>query len=79
MEMPNLRLAKEIHEVERSEADLRRAFASLSGRWAYTLRVWRGRARQRKALKRLDDRLLDDVGLSREQARRETAKPFWRR
>jgi uncharacterized protein YjiS (DUF1127 family) len=42
-------------------------------------RIWRERVRQREALKRLDDRLLDDVGLSREQARREAAKPFWKR
>jgi uncharacterized protein YjiS (DUF1127 family) len=77
--MSNIHFAEGTHEVGRSEADLRRAFASLSGRWAYVFRIWRERVRQREALKRLDDRLLDDVGLSREQARRETAKPFWRR
>ena len=77
--MSNIRLAHETHEVGRPEADLIRAFASHSGRWTYAFRIWRERVHQREALKRLDDRLLDDVGLSREQARRETAKPFWRR
>lgn len=37
------------------------------------------RRRQRRALARLDDRLLRDIGIDREQARREVAKPFWRR
>ena len=77
--MSNIRLPEGTHEIERSDADLRRVFASLSGRWAYMFRIWRDRVRQREALKRLDDRLLDDVGLSREQARREAAKPFWKR
>jgi uncharacterized protein YjiS (DUF1127 family) len=36
------------------------------------------RIRQRRALARLDARLLRDIGVSPEQARRETAKPFWR-
>ncbi len=36
------------------------------------------RQRQRAALGRLDERLLRDVGLTREQARREVAKPPWR-
>lgn len=36
------------------------------------------RSRQRRALARLDARLLRDIGVSPEQARRETTKPFWR-
>jgi uncharacterized protein YjiS (DUF1127 family) len=38
---------------------------------------WLERYRQRRALARLDDRLLRDIGMTREQARRETRKPFW--
>ena len=34
--------------------------------------------RQRRALLRLDDALLKDLGLSRVDALREGAKPFWR-
>jgi uncharacterized protein YjiS (DUF1127 family) len=41
--------------------------------------VWIVRRRQRQALAELDEHLLDDVGLSREQARREAARPFWKR
>ena len=37
------------------------------------------RSRQRRALARLDDTLLADIGLSRAEAGRETRKPFWRR
>lgn len=39
---------------------------------------WRERYRQRCDLGELDDRLLDDVGLTRRQAREECGKPFWR-
>jgi uncharacterized protein YjiS (DUF1127 family) len=42
------------------------------------LDVWLERARQRRALLRLSDALLDDVGLSRAEAWQEGTKPFWR-
>ena len=46
-----------------------------------TLRTWMSRSRQRRALRELaqEEQLLNDIGLSREQALREGAKPFWRR
>jgi uncharacterized protein YjiS (DUF1127 family) len=37
------------------------------------------RSQQRRALAELDARLLRDIGRSREEARREAAKPGWRR
>lgn len=40
--------------------------------------LWLERGRQRRALQRLDDRMLRDVGLSRADVGRETDKPFWR-
>lgn len=39
--------------------------------------AWRSLARQRRALARLDDRLLADVGLTREAQMVECAKLFW--
>lgn len=42
------------------------------------LRLCRARTRQRRALARLDARLLADVGLTPDDAVREYAKPFWR-
>lgn len=44
-----------------------------------TLAIWFARWRQRRALARLDDHLLDDIGVIRTQASREAAKPFWQR
>ncbi len=42
------------------------------------IRVWHERARQRRALGRLDDHLLRDIGLNRAEAILESRKPFWR-
>jgi len=44
-----------------------------------TLLVWQVRARQRARLAEMESHRLDDMGLTPEQARREAAKPFWRR
>ena len=38
---------------------------------------WAERRRSRIALSHLDDRMLDDVGLTRAQATQESARPFW--
>lgn len=38
---------------------------------------WHERWVQRQCLRELDDRLLNDIGVTREQARKEADKPFW--
>jgi len=45
-----------------------------------TLGVWFSRSIERRALRELaeDVRLLNDIGLDRQEALREAAKPFWR-
>jgi len=48
------------------------------GGWFGVIRNWIDQSRTRTALANLDDRLLDDVGISRAQAAGEIAKPFWR-
>ena len=42
-----------------------------------TLGLWRERARQRTHLAELSPEMLKDVGISREAARAEAARPFW--
>ena len=42
-----------------------------------TLEIWQVRARQRRDLLDLDDRLLRDIGINRAVAEREASKPFW--
>jgi uncharacterized protein YjiS (DUF1127 family) len=42
------------------------------------LRRMHTRWHQRHDLRELDDHLLRDIGVTREQARREASKPFWR-
>jgi uncharacterized protein YjiS (DUF1127 family) len=39
---------------------------------------WRRRAAERQDLRRLDDRLLRDIGLTRQDVLDEQEKPFWR-
>jgi uncharacterized protein YjiS (DUF1127 family) len=39
---------------------------------------WHELARQRRALLRLDDRMLKDIGISRADAEHEACRPFWR-
>ena len=39
---------------------------------------WHERARQRRRLSQLDERLLADMGLDRVRVRQEVCKPFWR-
>lgn len=53
---------------------LRQEAASVAGIFV----VWQERARLRCALASLDDRLLDDMGIGCNDARRESGKPFWR-
>ncbi|MFG1398852.1 DUF1127 domain-containing protein [Roseixanthobacter pseudopolyaromaticivorans] len=42
------------------------------------LKVWLRRARERRELADLDDDQMRDAGISRDAARREAEKPFWR-
>ena len=46
--------------------------------FADLLRLWRARSRERRHLAGLDERMLRDIGITRLDAARECAKPFWR-
>ncbi len=41
------------------------------------LLTWQERYETRRHLRRLDDRMLKDIGLSRADVEMESAKPFW--
>ncbi len=60
--------------------EYRRGPAAADLLWAAfdMLLSWMEIARQRRFLQMLDDRLLQDVGLSRADVEAETSKPFWR-
>ncbi len=42
------------------------------------LLTWRERARQRRQLRSLNDRMLRDIGITRADVLAESSKPFWR-
>ncbi len=50
----------------------------LVSRLVRLLILWDSRWRQRQDLVELDDHMLADIGISREEARREASNPFWR-
>ena len=54
-----------------------RSVAGIAARMVETLLTWQSRSAQRRHLLTLDDRLLKDVGLSREDVDAETRKPFY--
>ena len=43
-----------------------------------TLCVWQQRTEMRARMARLDAKMLDDIGLTREQVMAEAKKPFWK-
>jgi uncharacterized protein YjiS (DUF1127 family) len=51
---------------------------SLLARVASTLRLWRKRIREKRALERLDERDLHDIGVSFSDVYAELNRPFWR-
>ena len=52
--------------------------ASAAVRIADALGEWLQRGRSRRLLAQMDDRMLHDIGLSRDAALSEGEKPFWR-
>lgn len=72
--MPMARLA--LREQEgRSPKEI---VLALMHRTARTVAVWRQRSAMREDLFCLDERMLQDIGLTRQQALAEARKPFWR-
>ena len=59
-------------------ATRRRWMGEVARRGRAIVALWRLRANQRAELERLSDRDLRDMGLSRNEARFEMNKPFWR-
>ncbi len=64
--------------ASRSALDVIARLARLPFAILETLLVWQERDQQRRHLASLDDRLLSDMGISRADAVREAAIPFWR-
>lgn len=72
--MSDVRLQLLAKELEAGQQDKVSHAPAGFGRWGLMLHRWQ----TRRALLQLTDDALHDVGLSREQARVEGHKPFWR-
>jgi uncharacterized protein YjiS (DUF1127 family) len=65
-------------QIPQRRAQAHRSLADLAVRWiVYTIEC-QERWRQRQVLLELDDHLLRDIGISREQAIEEAKRPFWK-
>jgi len=61
-----------------ADCSLARTEAPTAARsWRAAIAAWAAARRERRALARLDARLLADIGLTEEDAAREAARPFW--
>jgi uncharacterized protein YjiS (DUF1127 family) len=56
----------------------RKAQTGLVSRVVDLMLTWSDRMRQRRQLAELDDRLLQDIGVSRADIENEISRPFWR-
>jgi len=54
------------------------AVSALAVEWRHTLDDWRRRDRERMELRRMSDRELRDIGVTRADIWEEANKPFWR-
>jgi uncharacterized protein YjiS (DUF1127 family) len=64
--------------VARAEGDLRSAVRRGLLHIVEAFLAWHDRARERRALMEMSDQTLRDIGISRADAWREAARPFWR-
>ena len=66
-----------IPRVSAATGPARRSGWRTAIQWADTLVTWLERDCQRRALLKLDERMLRDIGLSRADVEREAKKAFW--
>jgi len=57
---------------------MKREFNRVPATVMATISVWRRRSCARHSIREMDEHILRDIGMTPEQARRETQKPFWR-
>ncbi len=63
---------------QEAHRNLLRRTGRMIGHALHMLDTWNQRLRTRKALLLLDERMLQDIGISRVDAIAEASKPFWR-
>jgi uncharacterized protein YjiS (DUF1127 family) len=66
------------HEPRVRHHGARHALSGAGNRLLATFREWRRRVRDRRELGELDERMLQDIGLTRSDAEFLMNKPFWR-
>lgn len=76
-EMSTLRIAAG-HPSARAATGVLRDLSDVVDGLLTCLVAWNRRAIERRALRRLDDHLLRDIGLDRARMEEMAARPFWR-
>lgn len=66
-----------IHSASVAATEKGRAFPSNVHAWLSLIAKWKANRRVRRHLATLPDHLLEDIGLTRQQAEQETQKWFW--
>jgi uncharacterized protein YjiS (DUF1127 family) len=72
------RQAATIAAIKRLSAIVLGTFVGLARRLRSLLAAWRQHAEEQRYLSDLNDYYLKDIGLSRSEATRDEAAPFWR-
>jgi len=67
-------MAQRVATLIEHRPSLERTLVDVAG----LIALWQERSRQRRALMKLDDRMLRDIGIARSEAEYEADKPFWR-
>ena len=66
------------HEITEYLPSCQKSVINPSKRLLKVVSLWMSKSKQRSHLAQMNDRLLDDIGVTHAEAEKESTKPFWR-
>jgi uncharacterized protein YjiS (DUF1127 family) len=76
--MEHQEMSQSFVQERRRASSPAQTYRRILSNWCRSVEIWLNRRYGRQELSSLDDRLLDDIGISREDALWKASKPFWR-